>query len=417
MPTPYMPRWRARCCCGTTWVTLYANGIRYLEKAPLLYWSMAASMRVFGVTAAAARLPLALAVLWLALAIESFAPRAFRSVAAGLYAGLILLSSFGIFIFTRITIPDAMVCLWLTLAMYCYWRATELDHPSRMWSWGFAACCALNVLTKGLIGLVFPVGIVLLHLLLTGGWRATVRDLRQMHLLSSVFVFLAIAAPWHLAAGLANPTQGMPGSPHLERGHWVVPLPTTGHVHGWTWFYFMNEHVLRYLNLRVPRDYDTVPLVLFWGLLLVWLMPWSAFVFHAVAAVPWRRALLASSALPRRLQKRGPLSNHEQTRLLLGLWAAVPLLFFSVFHRGRSTTFCQQFQGWCCCWRAGSRRRRPRPRPSLLPGARVRAGQRISLVLLVLGALAALACVVLILHTHRHRSDHRPRFAAEAEPW
>src|ERR1700759_4490663 len=28
------------------WVTLYANGIRYLEKAPLLYWSMAASMQV-----------------------------------------------------------------------------------------------------------------------------------------------------------------------------------------------------------------------------------------------------------------------------------------------------------------------------------------------------------------------------------
>ncbi len=87
------------------YVTLYANGIRYLEKAPLLYWSMAASFRLFGVSTAAARVPLALTVLALALAVEAFARRAFCSTQAGLYAALILLSSFGIFIFTRITYP------------------------------------------------------------------------------------------------------------------------------------------------------------------------------------------------------------------------------------------------------------------------------------------------------------------------
>src|ERR1017187_7781338 len=103
------------------YVTLYANGIRYLEKAPLLYWSMAASMRVSQLLghgsasclAVTARIPLALTVLLLAFAVETFARRAFRSAKAGLYAALILLSSFGVFIFTRINIPDAMVCLWL----------------------------------------------------------------------------------------------------------------------------------------------------------------------------------------------------------------------------------------------------------------------------------------------------------------
>src|ERR1700733_15292443 len=67
------------------WVTLYANGIRYLEKAPLLYWSMAASFKVFGVYTAAARLALALAVLGLVLAMESFGRTAFGSLRAGLY--------------------------------------------------------------------------------------------------------------------------------------------------------------------------------------------------------------------------------------------------------------------------------------------------------------------------------------------
>src|ERR1700734_1098911 len=71
------------------WVTLYANGIRYLEKAPLLYWSMAASFKLFGIRTAAARLPLAFTVLALTLILEAFARRAFRSIRAGLYAGLL----------------------------------------------------------------------------------------------------------------------------------------------------------------------------------------------------------------------------------------------------------------------------------------------------------------------------------------
>ena len=74
------------------WVTLYANGIRYLEKAPLLYWSMAASFKLFGPHTATARLPLALAVLALALIVESFGRRAFLSPRTGLYASLIFLS-------------------------------------------------------------------------------------------------------------------------------------------------------------------------------------------------------------------------------------------------------------------------------------------------------------------------------------
>ncbi len=118
------------------YVTLYANGIRYLEKAPLLYWSMAAGLKVFGAvgltgpvaSTVAVRLPLAFAVLALALVCESFARRMFRSRRAGLYAALILLSSFGIFIFTRITIPDAMVCLWIATAMWCFWRTEEVER-------------------------------------------------------------------------------------------------------------------------------------------------------------------------------------------------------------------------------------------------------------------------------------------------
>ena len=207
------------------WVTLYANGIRYLEKAPLLYWSMASSFRVFGVSTGAARVPLALTVLLLAMTLESFARRAFGGARAGLTAGLITLSSFGIFIFTRITIPDAMVCLWVTLAVFCYWLMLQRERPSPLLCWGFAACCALNVLTKGLIGVVFPVAIVLGHLLLTEGWRGTRDAVRQLFPMSSAAVFLLLAVPWHVMAGEANPNGGAAG--RARAGAWALECAAT----------------------------------------------------------------------------------------------------------------------------------------------------------------------------------------------
>jgi len=367
-------------------VTLYANGIRYLEKAPLLYWSMAASFRLFGVHEATARLPLALYVLALLFAVENLGRRMFRSERAGLYGALILLSSFGLFIFTRILIPDAIVCLWLTLAVAAFWRTEEQERPALAPCLVFGVACALNILTKGLIGLVFPLGIVLLYLVLTRGVLGTVKRLSQLHLLPALVVFLAVAAPWHILAGLRNPTEGHPlGLNHLG-GQWNVPLPALGSVHGWTWFYFMNEHVLRYLNLRVPRDYDTVPLVLFWGLLLIWLMPWSAFLFKAIGAVPWRNAL-----------RRKGMSGEGRARLLLGLWALLPLVFFSFSTRQEYyvlpalPAFALLIAKWL-----DDEARQAEELP--LSGGLVTAGQRISVVLLVCGSFAAIACAFFVLH-------------------
>jgi 4-amino-4-deoxy-L-arabinose transferase-like glycosyltransferase len=413
------------------WVTLYANGIRYLEKAPLLYWSMAASFKLFGVSAAAARIPLALTVLALAFAVEAFARRAFRSARAGLYAALILLSSFGFFLFTRITIPDAMVCLWLTLAILCFWLTEqsslqpitesvilsegvadaeskdlrfsfEAPQNLRWFCTAIAACCALGVLTKGLIGVVFPVAIVLIYLLLTRGPRAAITRIRQLHPLSSLAVFLAIAAPWHILIALANPAQGHPAGLALAHGILSVPLPTQGNVHGWLWFYFVNEQLLRYLNLRVPRDYDTVPLWLFWGLCLVWLMPWSAFAFRAIR---WRNPLSHTllktpeqRAKALLLYRRNGLPRELHAPLLLLIWALVPLLFFSFSTRQEYyvlpafPALAILIAGWLaqeCDWKPITQSARKIRRANL----------RATTVLVVLGSIFATAALVFLLHS------------------
>lgn len=403
-------------------VTLYANGIRYLEKAPLLYWAMAACMRVAqllghsgpNALAAAARIPLALTVLALALAVESLARRIFRSARAGLYAALILLSSFGIFLFTRITIPDAAVCLWITLALAAFWRTEQYEatpirvsHVPRTWGhgflsslraqcWLFAAACALNVLTKGLIGIVFPIAIVALYLLLTRGLRNALHRLTQLHPLSSLAIFLAIAAPWHILAALHNPTQGHPLPILFLHGHWQVPLPTDGNVHGWLWFYFVNEQLLRYLNLRVPRDYDTVPLYLFWGLCLIWLMPWSAFLLGAITK-PLRTAWAdyrSGHIFPRRAAFATP-------EIFLLLWAAFPLLFFSL--STRQEYYVLPSLPALILLIAGRLAPTPGSSAPIHQTAsfniRRKDLDRIAIVLLAIGSLAAAICLYFALHS------------------
>ena len=372
-------------------VTLYANGIRYLEKAPVLYWSMAASMKVFGVGTAAARFPLAIYALLLFLLTETFARRAFRSERAGMYASVGLMLSFGLFIFTRILIPDAIVCLWLTAALYCFWTAEREDRPGYLTAAGFGAACALNILTKGLIGLVFPVGTVLIYLLMTRGVTGALQRVWRLRPVTALLVFLLLGAPWHILAGRANPTQGHPaGLTHA--GHlfplfwkgWQVGEPAVGSVHGWTWFYFKNEHLLRYLNLRVPRDYDTVPLVLFWGLLIVWLMPWSAFLWKAVSAAPIRG--LRS------------LDEEQKTTLLLAIASLLPLVFFSFSTRQEYYVlpslpfFAMLLARWLD-------REAAEAETDAVPPVLSRAGLRIGTAIFVVGTIAAVACVFFLMHT------------------
>ncbi len=275
------------------WTTLYIDGVRYLEKAPLMYWGMAASYTVFGVWDWAARLPLALGVLALLLTTYSLGKRTLGE-RAGFWAAVVLAVSVGPYIFTRIIIPDLLVALWLTLGLDFFLRTLDEEPPSRLSCWGLAATMALNVLTKGLIGLVFPAAIIGLYLILTGN----LKHLLRMRVLSSLAVLLAIAAPWHIAAALQN--------------------PPAGQSRGFLWFYFINEQFLRYLGRRVPPDYDTVPLLVFWGLMLVWLFPWSAFVLQSLAQVPHRWS-----------KWRSGMNRRQRALLIYAIWATVILVFFS----------------------------------------------------------------------------------------
>ena len=275
------------------WITLHENGIRYLEKAPLPYWAMAVSFKLCGIAEWTARLPQGLMVLLLAFLLLKMG-RDFLSGDAGFWAAVVSITSFGPYLFTRITIPDLLVGLWIGLSLYFFFQGWRSGNSSLLACWGLAVSVALNVLTKGLIGIVFPCAIIFVFLLLVGD----LRHLLKMRLVSSTLVFLVVAVPWHWLAAVRN--------------------PPAGQAKGFLWFYFVNEHFLRYIGKRYPVDYGTFPLVLFWGMILVWLLPWSPFLPQAI-----RRVRL------RLLHTADRRSSPEAALLLFFAWAVIILLFFS----------------------------------------------------------------------------------------
>jgi hypothetical protein len=284
------------------WVVLYMNGIRYLMKAPLHYWAVAASYVLFGKTEFAVRLPVALSMVLLTLMTFEFGRR-FFGLSAGFYCGLVTATSVGMFLFTRIMIPEAIYALEFTATFYLFLRAWTGSLDKRLGYWGVAVLIALAVLTRGLIGVVFPVFTIVAFIVATNGWNRW----RELHLFSGTMIFVLIAVPWHVLAELRAP--------------------------GFFWSYFINEHVNRALGTRYPPDYDAVPLVLWWTAHLAWLFPWSMFLGFALKQLPHPRAWWS-----------GEMSASAQARLLLFIWAGVILGFFSVLGGSRMEYY--SFGAW-----------------------------------------------------------------------
>jgi 4-amino-4-deoxy-L-arabinose transferase-like glycosyltransferase len=263
------------------WVTPYADGVRFLEKPPLMYWVTAASLRVLGPSEFALRLPTALAVTALVWVITRMARRA-AGPGAGLVAGLGTPFSVGTCLFTREALHDIWLVLFVSLALSAFldWHR-DPRHPLRP-ALLFYAALAGGFMTKSLVGVALPLGITALFFLLSREWP----DWRRLHILPGSLLFLALAAPWHVLAAIRNP--------------------------GFLQAFFLNEQILRFLGRHDPPVLWSVPLLTFWALVPVWFFPWTAFVPAAVAAA------------------RAPAESSQRALGKLALaWAAVVLGFFS----------------------------------------------------------------------------------------
>jgi 4-amino-4-deoxy-L-arabinose transferase-like glycosyltransferase len=335
------------------WVTARIDGIIYLEKSPLIYWLIAISYKIFGAFDWAARIPVALSCVALAVLTAAFGTWAFGR-RAGFYSGLAISTCVGLFLFTRILIPDVMLTATITLAMWAILRVLdEQETRPRFWAFVLAASLGVGLLLKSAVALLFPAGAAVVYLLLTRQLFSG-KMWRRLRPWSGLAIMLVIAAPWHVLAALRNP-------PYFDFTMRSAP----GEYHGFLWFYFINEQVLRFLNLRYPRDYNTVPRLYFWLFHLLWLFPWSVY-FPAVAKLSFR-----------------PLDRAGRTRLLAACWTGFLLAFFTF-----STT--QEYYSMPCY-----------PALALLLGSAIAAGgdwvRRGTRVLAAVTACAGAACVLILI--------------------
>src|SRR5437879_2999480 len=294
------------------WVTPRVDGIVFLEKPAMFYWPMAVSFKIFGVHDWAARIPFALAAIGLACLTCAFGAWAFGRKAA-LCAGLCMATCVGLFLFTRVVISDVILTLTIALAMWAFLRVLDEEEPRpRFWACVLAVSLGAGVLLKSLIGAVFPIATGVLYLFVTKQFFVA-RTWKRLRPISGFFIALLVAAPWHILATLRNP-------PYFSLSLHSAP----GEYHGFLWFYFINEQVLRFLNLRYPRGYSTVPRLWFWLLHFLWLFPWSVY-FPTIARLSFK-----------------PIDRASRTRLLAICLTGFILVFFpfSTTQEYDSMPFC-----------------------------------------------------------------------------
>ena len=267
------------------WLLPHANGVVYFEKPPLAYWLTALAFRGFGENAFAARLPSALAGLGTALLVL-FAGRKLLGLRSALVAASAVATSVGFLLLVRQVMFDSLLTFWTTLALLGLWLATEpggRQRSRRAWLLAAYAAIGLAVLTKGLLGIVLP-GLVV------AGYAFAARDLRRLRAAWSpagVLLLLAIAVPWHAAAVRAHPR--------------------------FAWFYFVNEHWLRFLGRRTPPDFHEDPIYAPAVAALLLVFPWAGLVPAAV-----REAVRAR-----------PDGSRSSIGVFLAAWLARPVLFFT----------------------------------------------------------------------------------------
>ena len=265
------------------WLTPRLNGIKYFEKPPLQYWTTAAAYRVFGLHEWTARLWTALTGFLTVLVVWAAGRRLFGP-AAGNYAAMVLISNVYFVVAGHVNSLDMGLAFFTTLALagFCLTERHLAGSPAqRAWMLAVWAAMALAVLSKGLIGIVFP-GMTLL------AYSIAMRDRaawRRLALLPGALLFLAIAAPWFVAVSVVNPE--------------------------FPWFFFVHEHFLRYSTDAGRRP---APVYYFAVVLALGMLPWTLVMLEAL----WRAA--------RRLAAR----NADRTETVLLLWIAVVFVFFSI---------------------------------------------------------------------------------------
>jgi 4-amino-4-deoxy-L-arabinose transferase-like glycosyltransferase len=279
------------------WVIPHLNTLVYMEKPPLLYWLTALSFAIFGESAWSARLVPALSALTTVALMLRFGRYVAREQASRL-AAIIFISGLGVTIMSRNLMFDMLLtALFSAALMSAYAFVVEVNNRRALrYSFAFLA---LVVLTKGLVGIALYFWVVCVFVAcLSSSYNDFLARCRLWLDWRAVGIFLLIAAPWHVLASFVEPF--------------------------FAWFYFVNEHVFRFLGIRVPHDYYSGSWWYYLPRMVIYLFPWSLLLLGL--AWEWVRR---KSQIRHTSSQPLPLDHWQLMKFLTVAWL-VPLLFFSL---------------------------------------------------------------------------------------
>ena len=263
------------------WLTLRINDVRYFDKPPLLYWLMAASFSVAGVTPFAARLACALAAVGLAV-LTARLGTLMGGPRLGLLAGLMVSANLGIFVYARVVKPDLVFILCIFLA---YAGFVLAYRGAGRWALAlFYVALGLAAIAKDVLGALGPCAVIALFFRLSRE-----RPLAPWVPWWGPLLTAGVALPWYFLVEWHNP--------------------------GFLWYTIVDNHLLNFARQRVFPDED-VPL----NAIEFALVTGAAFLPWAVAA-PW--------AVVRALRRPWPDAT-ARLWALFALWGVVVLGFFVI---------------------------------------------------------------------------------------
>ncbi len=252
---------------GGSWIIPHLDGVPYIEKPPLLYWLMALAFKAFGFGAWQARLPDAAAA-WLSCVLCIVWGRSVGAPLAGRFAALVCGTALGYVLIARTILFDPLLVLFWLAAFVLVQRAVY--ERRKMWLRLAMLPLALAVLSKGPLALALLGLVALVRLLAAPGtWRRAA--LLRFYLdVPAIALFVALLAPWHVAATLQQP--------------------------GFAWFYFVNETVMRFLGTRIPADFHTGPWWYYAPKLLIGFFQWVPLLLVLAWRAPRLRDGIAADA-------------------------------------------------------------------------------------------------------------------------
>ena len=267
------------------WITPRLDATLFLNKPPLLYWLTAGLFGAIGVNEWA-RLTSVVASVVTLIAVCRLGTLLYDGT-TGLLAGTLLASSLGFGLEARTMRPDAILVATVALAVLCWWHAERADPARRTrWLLGLYAALGIGVLAKGLppvIVTAIPVGVAMLR-------RHGLRGIARLRPALGLAVMGAIVLPWHVAVSLRHA--------------------------GFAWDYVVNQHLLFFLDKKLPRDSTGDPLGFFW-------------IAFCLRALPWI-VLVPLAAREGRAGARARCSAVEDATCFVWVWMLGVLGFFSL---------------------------------------------------------------------------------------